>query len=466
MIDRVRKPEEVHLQQAEVLHAAHVELGDDGRLLRVGAGLGLALDGQVVGERLGADHHRRRVYGVLTDEALEPAGDIHHLAHLVVGGVHGAQFGGGGVPVGVLVVAFETGAQRGVAPHDERRHGLGDAVAQRVLLAEHSGRIAHCCPRLDGGEGDDLRDVVVAVLLGGVTDHLVAVAVIEVDVDVGHRNARRVQEPLEQQAVLHGIEIGDAEAVRHHAPGSRASPWPYPDAALAGVADEIPRDEEVAAEAHVGDDPQLIGDARRRVLRNVRAPAPLRPFECQVRQVRVGIGVGCGHLEVRQQQPSELDVRLGPVGDRQRVVARFGKLLEQRPHLCGRLEIVLVAVELEAVWLAAQRPGLHAQQSVVRQRVVLVGVVQVVGGQQRRIEVVRDLQQQGVAVVLCADAVVLQFHVQRIASEDVLQAAGAAAGFVVVAGEQRLLDDAAETPSGGHQPSEWSANISQSIRGL
>ena len=83
--------------------------------------------------------------------------------------------------------------------------------------------------------------------------------------------------------------------------------------------------------------------------------------------------------------------------------------------------------------------------------VVLVGVVQVVGGEQRCAEVVGDLQKLGVAVVLGADAVVLQLDVQRVAPEDVLQAAGPAPGLVVVAGEQGLLHHAAEAPGGGHE---------------
>ena len=45
---------------------------------------------------------------------------------------------------------------------------------------------------------------------------------------------------------------------------------------------------------------------------------------------------------------------------------------------------MLVAVELEAVGVAHQRPGLDAQQGVVGLVVVLVGVVAVVGGEQRR----------------------------------------------------------------------------------
>ncbi|MEL7156953.1 MAG: hypothetical protein AAFN30_10180, partial [Actinomycetota bacterium] len=47
-----------------------------------------------------------------------------------------------------------------------------------------------------------------AVALGGVANHLVPVAGVEVHVDVGHGDARRVEEALEQQVVLDGIRVG------------------------------------------------------------------------------------------------------------------------------------------------------------------------------------------------------------------------------------------------------------------
>ena len=55
---------------------------------------------------------------------------------------------------------------------------------------------------LDRAVGDDLRDALVAVLLGDVLDDLAAATVVEVDVEVGHRDAVGVEEPLEDQAVL------------------------------------------------------------------------------------------------------------------------------------------------------------------------------------------------------------------------------------------------------------------------
>ena len=128
----VAQPEEVHLQQAELLDAVHLVLGDDRRVARVRARLGLALDRQVLGERLVGDDDRGGVDAVLAAQALEAPGDVDHLLRVGVLLVHLAQVGRGDVAVLVALDALEAGRERGVAPHDERRHGLGDPVAEGV----------------------------------------------------------------------------------------------------------------------------------------------------------------------------------------------------------------------------------------------------------------------------------------------------------------------------------------------
>jgi len=55
--------------------------------------------------------------------------------------------------------------------------------------------------------------VVRAVALGCVLDHVAPVALVEVHVDVGHLDAARVEEALEEQVVLDRVEVDDLEAV-------------------------------------------------------------------------------------------------------------------------------------------------------------------------------------------------------------------------------------------------------------
>ena len=230
----VAQAQEVHLEQAQVGHAVHLVLGDDGGVVGVAARLRLALDGQVLGERLPGDHHRGRVDAVLAAQAGQALGHLDHLAGVAVGLAQGPQLGRHLVALLVPGRELEAGVEGGVAAHDQGGHGLGDAVADGVGQAQHPGRVAHRGPGLDGGEGDDLGHVVGPVALGRVADHLRPVALVEVHVDVGHLPATLVEEALEDEAVLDGVEVDDAQAVGHAAAGGAAPARADPDACAGG----------------------------------------------------------------------------------------------------------------------------------------------------------------------------------------------------------------------------------------
>ena len=100
-----------------------------------------------------------------------------------------------------------------------------------------------------------------AVTLVDVLDHLLAAIRLDVDVDVGWPVAFGRQEPLEQQAEGHGVDLGDAERVAHGAVGG-APPALAEDVVETAELDEVPDDEEVAGEAELLDDRQLAVDRR------------------------------------------------------------------------------------------------------------------------------------------------------------------------------------------------------------
>ncbi len=91
-----------------------------------------------------------------------------------------------------------------------------------------------------------------------VVDHPVAAPHAEIDVDVGHGDPVRVQEPLEQQVVLYGVYVGYSEAVGYKRPRCASSSGTHGDAVLPGVAYEVPDDEEIACEPHLHDEADLL----------------------------------------------------------------------------------------------------------------------------------------------------------------------------------------------------------------
>ena len=346
---------------------------------------------------------------------------------------------------------FEARSQRSVATHDEWRHELGDLVTDRIRVAEHARRVAHGGPRLDGGERDDLRDVVPAVAIGGVLDHLAAVAGVEVHVDVGHLLAARVQEPFEQEVVADRVDVDDAQAVgdarTRRAPASGA----HPDASRPGVADEIPHDQEVGREPHGLDDAELELDAFEHFGPGRDAVARLGAFDGELSEVGVFV-VTLRRRERGQHRVAELDLDVGALGDEQCVVARLLVVREQVAHLLRRLQVELVGVELEALGIALHRAGLHAEQRVMRLGVFAVRVVAVVRGEQRRAHVARQADELRVDLELLGQSVILQLDEERVAPEDRLESVDQDARALVIVLQQSLRHRTAQATGGGDEP--------------
>ena len=81
-----------------------------------------------------------------------------------------------------------------------------------------------------------------------------------------------------------------------------------------------------------------------------------------------------------------------------------------------------------------------------------VGVVAVVGGEDRRADLLGDVEQPRVRLMLCRDPVILQLDEEVVPTEDVLQAGRLFESTSFVAVEQRLQDVSAETSGGCDQP--------------
>ena len=120
--------------------------------------------------------------------------------------------------------------ERLVERHVERRRDLlGDAVDVGVRHVERAADVAHHGLRLHRPEGDDLRDVLAAVLARDVVDHLAAAPLAEVHVDVGHRDALGVEEALEDEIEVDRIDVGDAHAPRDERSGGRSAARARPE---------------------------------------------------------------------------------------------------------------------------------------------------------------------------------------------------------------------------------------------
>ena len=145
-------------------------------------------------------------------------------------------------------------------------------------------------------------------------------------------------------------------------------------------------------------------------------------------------------------------VEVGHLGDAPRVRDRLGVVREERRHLGRRLHVEVVGVELHPVRRVEVVAGPDAEQDVVRLRLVLADVVEVVGHDQREAGLRRQAEQLLVEPVLVGHAVVLELEVEAVLPEDVAVLAGEVAGQLPVLDLERLGDLAGQARRQPDQP--------------
>ena len=407
----VAQPQEVHLDEAEGLTRRVVELGDDLAVLLA------AHDRDDVEQRLGRHDDTGRVHAPLALQPLEPERSVENGLGVGIDFDQRAELARLFV---ALVLGVEHAPEFHVFAHHGGRHGLRQLFAHAERETEHAPGIFQRLLRLDRAVRDDLRHALGAVLVGDVLDDLAAATVIEIDVEVGHRDAIGVEEALEDEAVLEGVEIGDLHGVGDHGPGTRTATRPHADAVVFGPVDEVGDDEEVPREPHLQDDAGLVLGLLAHLVGDACGITVVQSLFNLFHEPAV-FGLTIGHGEARHVVRRGVELDLAALGDEKRVVAGLGVITEHLPHFGRSLDVVAIAVELEAVRVIESRARLHAQQRRVRVGLVLVRVVRVVGRDERDVEVFREPQQIGHDASLDRETVVHDLGEIVLFAEDVLE---------------------------------------------
>ncbi len=420
--------QEIHLQQARPLGLDHGVLHHHLLVL-------VHAERRELRQLVRRDDHPRRVDAGVAGQALETRRDVEDVPHLGIALVQFAQ----------LVALLERLAD-GDGLAGLLRHQLGEVVGEGEILLEDPRHILDHGLGLELVDGDDVAHLVLAVLLGDIVDDLLPAVAAEVDVHIGHGHALRVQEALEQQIVLHGIDVRDLHGPGHDAARRRAAAGAHGNAHLPGLADEVPDQQEVAREAHLQDHVQLEGQPLAvlllRVLQRAGLPARaalghaglehlLRDMDEVAFQV-----IAVGHRELgRDGLPRDGEkVHLG--GDLQGALQVLGMVREDGPHLLRRLHEELVGGEAHALLLGLGGLGADAQERVVQVGVLVVEVVGIVGRHQGNAQLLRQLHLIGDDLPLLVEALVLDLQVEVLA-EDVAEITGDALRLV-----QAVLEDA------------------------
>ena len=234
--------QEVELHQAGLLNVVLVELGNQPDPLI------FTIQRHEVRQRRGRDDNAAGMAAHIPHNALELVGHVHDLDDFFALADEGPQL-------------FAGLDRLGQCHAHLKRNQLRQLVRQAVGLALHARDVAHHSLRRHGAKGNDLADRVVAIAFGHMRDHAISPFHAEVDVEVGHRDAFRIQETLKQQVIIERVQIGNAQGKGNQGTGAAAPPGAYRDAVFLRPLNELHDDQKVAGKTHLADDIELEAQA-------------------------------------------------------------------------------------------------------------------------------------------------------------------------------------------------------------
>ena len=297
-----------------------------------------------------------------------------------------------------------------------RRHELCDGVRLGKREVHDTAHVANGGSGCHGAEGDDLRDVILAVFLPDIVDDLAPSRIAEVHIDIRHGHAGGVQEAFEIEAIFHGVNFGNMQAVSHHRACCAAASGADRDPGGFCKAHEIPHDEEVVRKAHFLDHVDLIFQLLHilRVRRAVQLVKALFAELVEIRKARHALR----KLEFRQEILAERELHIAALRDPDRILKRLRHVREEAAKLLFALEIEFLRLKFHAVWVVDGLAGLDAEQHVLHFCVCLAQIVCVVRHDKREVQFFSKLTNMSVDGSLLRNAVILQFQIKMPRAEN------------------------------------------------
>ena len=410
------QPQQVHLDEAEVLDVVLVEL-DHHPALHAGA-----LHRDHVDERLAGDQHAADVDGEMPGGALDDLQDVEELLprECAAGGVrlHPGRL------QGVLHPAL--------APAVD---GLGEAVDDRLGEAHRLAHLAHRQARTEGDHVGDHPGALRPVLLVHVLDHLLAVIGGEVDVDVGCPLMVDVEEALEEEVVSDGVDPGDAEEVGDDGISGAAPPLAG-HAMLPGPPHDLVDDQEEFGEIGLLDDVEL----RLQPLRDQRGEravaAPDLVLAEAVEDGEGGLALGDG--EARETNVGEVEVEAALRRDLRGMVKGVGVVRKPPPQAGFGEQAVLAIRQEQPMGRRLVEGGAMADGGEdVEQRLVVAGGVEGgAAGEERQAGPLRQLGDLGGEPAIGGMAMVGEQEGRPVPAEAFAQPFGKPLGSAPVAGDE------------------------------
>ena len=331
------------------------------------------------------------------------------------------------------------------------RNHAREPVRISVGKPDDAPDVAHGALRVHLVERHDLRDAAIAVFLADVFEHFAAPFLAEIDVDVGRRNAFRIQEPLEDEPVLQRIDIGNSENISGQGTGGRTAPGADWNPALFREMDEVPDDQQITDEPGLLEHAQFVIEPldQLRISSRALAEAIVQTLVTKLSQIRLA-RFAFRHRVFRIFRNAKLQREIDAIGDLERIRDRLGMVREKRPHFVRRFEIKLRRIT-HPPFVLHHLAGADADHHVVRLVVAPLQKMHIVGRDQAEPEFLREARQHLVAFVLRLDAVVVHFQKEILRAEDVAKFRHALARFGQIVRLDRHVDFALEATAQSDQ---------------
>ena len=276
-------------------------------------------------------------------------------------------------------------------------------------------------------KGDDLAHVVVPIFLDDVVDHLSATVHAEIHIDIGHADPLGIQKPLEEEVIVEGIDVRDAQGISHEAAGRRSSTGPHGDATGPGKLNDVPDDQEIARVPHGGDDqqffPQPLPVGFGRLTAGDVPQTVIEPFLGECFQITL-TGVALRNPILGEVGRVKGQGQIAFVGDPARVQDGLGQFMECGDHFLRGLHVELIRVEPQPIGVIQGFSGLQTEHHVMGTRIFFLQIMTVIGPHERDPQLLVDLDEPAVGDQLMFQPVGLHLQIIPTLSKNLLVFAG------------------------------------------
>ena len=260
--------------------------------------------------------------------------------------------------------------------------------------------------------------MVAAVFAFDVFDDFLPAFIAEVNVEIRHAHAFGIKKAFEDQAVFDRIDIRYAHRVRRDGSSAAAATGADFDPAALCKMNEIPNDQVVIDKAHTRDDAELIFEPVPMLLCGL-AIAAIHAVCAEFSEVGLVIH-SVRRCKAGQVAFPEFDGEIAFFGYFASVADCLLIPVHAFQHFFLALEVKLLRLHAHTVFFVHKAAGLHTQKYILRFRVSLLYVVNVVRCNGLDAELLCKFVQTRQYDKLFRDAVILQLDIEVI-SEDAFQ---------------------------------------------